>query len=333
MIPLAGIEERSFSDLDEVREHLSKRNRFDLELPLKNVSIDDLGAFRAGKAEGRLTEPAMRGLARQLRIPEGFVRDMPADLFTYTVGRLVRDRDDMVRIHTEDDLVTGIMPGNYLPVRHELVAQWLKGRRSGVHATLSPTYMRVTLPNQESAPVLPGDMYQSGSEIVNHENGLGALEVRQYVLRLVCLNGLVTPQTTASYSRQPHGDDPVSRALEEMARVVNEPQNPTELEKPVRWAADRAVGGDLAKVVRFLAARLEGETTRSALNEINEDSTWYALLNSVTAFARSRPAETRRRYEVIGGLLLGWFMREGRGHAPWRRRPCEHCTRADEIAN
>ena len=49
--------------------------------------------------------------------------------------------------------------------------------------------------------------------------------------------------------------------------------------------------------------------------------------------AESRPSETRRRYEVFGGILLDWFMRQGRGRAPWQRMPCEHCTRADEITN
>jgi len=52
-------------------------------------------------------------------------------------------------------------------------------------------FLRVTLPGLE-APIRVGDMVRAGVEISNSEVGSGALQVRPYILRLVCMNGMVS---------------------------------------------------------------------------------------------------------------------------------------------
>jgi hypothetical protein len=46
---------------------------------------------------------------------------------------------------------------------------------------------------------------------------------------------------------------------------------------------------------------------------------------SITSSARLHSLDMRRGYEVEGGMLLNWFLRQGRGRPPWRRMSCEEC--------
>jgi hypothetical protein len=161
--------------------------------------------------------------------------------------------------------------------------------------------------------------------LINYENGLGPLEARQYLLRLICLNGTVRLTKRASFARAPGGSMPIGRALQKLTAIVHDKPLLPELEKGARWATEQRIGGQFKAAQGFLASRLEGETTRLGLGGVNEDTTWYDFFNRLTSFAQSRPGEMRRRYEVIGGILLDWFVRQGRGRAPWRHFPCEEC--------
>jgi hypothetical protein len=326
MIPLVKTEERAFENLNSLSDFLSSQKRLESEAPLRNISLREDGLFSCGSTEGFLTEPAMKGLLCSTHIPETYGRCIPPDLLTYTVGRLVRDLQDTVRVHAQDNLITAIMPAKYLPVRHRLISESLDKQGVAGRAVLGPNYLRITTLHDEVKTVLPGDEYRPGWELINYENGLGPLEVRQYLLRLICLNGAVAFEEHASFARAPGGSMPIGQALQKLTALVHDKPALPEIEKGARWAVEQRIGDQFKQVGRFLSSRLEGETTRLGLPGTDEDTSWYDLFNRLTSFAQSRPGETRRQYEVIAGILLDWFMRQGRGHAPWRRSPCEHCT-------
>lgn len=98
------------------------------------------------------------------------------------------------------------------------------------------------------------------------------------------------------------------------------------LEKSVKWAARQRIGNEREAVIKYLAQRLNGNTTRLALEEsITADTSWYDLLNNITSSARLHQLGMRRRYEFQGGTLLNWFSTQGRRRAPWHRMSCETC--------
>lgn len=61
-------------------------------------------------------------------------------------------------------------------------------------------YLRATLPRLQ-ADVKVGDTVQAGVEISNSEVGRGALQVRPFILRLACLNGMVSKHSLGVFRR------------------------------------------------------------------------------------------------------------------------------------
>ena len=326
MIPMATIEEQTFNDIQTLADFLRGREQVELEHPIAALSVGEDGLVSTDGYEARLTEPAFRGLCRTMGIPEPFARNMPPDLFTFTTQRLARDNPGSARFHIQNGLMTAVMPSSHLPVRHDLVVRALLGEKQCATAFLGPNYLRLTLMESEELSILPGDFYQHGWELLNYENGLGPLQIRKYLLRLICCNGAVATDDLASFRRGPASKHSIASAMEAVREITLESGVPPKLDQAMQWANQNAVGEDLSRVIAYCAASLEGKTTRIGLAQLSERSTWYDVFNCLTAFGRIQPEETRRRYEVAGGELLSWFIQSGRTWPRWRRPVCSDCT-------
>ena len=179
---------------------------------------------------------------------------------------------------------------------------------------------------------LPGDAFGQGCELVNCESGLAGTQAWRYLVRLICANGMVGFDRAAVFTRGPSSRQPALSSLMSLSRALTEPHEAPQLQSGLIWAADTPIGKHWGRLMNYLPTRLEGVATRIALRDITPSSSWDELLNQVTALGRARPLEIRRRYEMLGGLLLRWCLARGRGQPPWQKLRCEECELSERSA-
>jgi hypothetical protein len=326
MIPLIDIPEQSFSKLEELRDTIASRDRSVHEVPISKISLSESGILHAGGFEGHLTEPALYGLLNTEGVPPEFaVKRCPVDLLVMIVGRIARELNISVLVQTVDGVATSIMPADRQPIRHDMLIDRLGVERPIKEATLGTDCLRITAVNEEARELLPNDKFAFGWELTTGENGWRSTEVWRWVVREICVNGAVGFNRTAIIKRPYNSREPVLVFLQKLVSVVDNAMQSPQLEPAIKWAADRRLNNEHRIVVNYLAQRLEGDTTKLALSETTADTTWYELLNKITSLARIHRLEMRRRYEVEGGMLLSWFLQQGRGQPPWRRMSCDEC--------
>jgi hypothetical protein len=326
MIPLVEIPEQSFDNLQDLRDVVADRGRKVYEEPMKEVCLNEDGMLHAGRLEGRMTKPAFFGLLNTEGIPSDFAVDRcPADLLVTIVKRLACELNIFVVIRTMDDIVTGIMPADRRPIRHDVLIDRLGVTRPIKEATLSADCLRITSETHGPAELLPSDAFGFGWELVNSESGWQSTEVWRWIVREVCTNGAVGFDMAPVFKRSYNSREPVLISLQGLLHMLENEVQPPVLEPALRWAANNRIGGEDKLVVDYMARRLQGDATRTELKNIGVSTTWYDLMNHLTSMARLHSLETRRRYEAEGGMLLNWFLHQGRGRPPWRRISCDEC--------
>jgi len=327
MFALADTEEKSFGSLAELKDHLAGRKKRNYEVPRSKLSLTEDGVLRCDRFEGQLAKSGFTGLLNTYGIPQKFAEEVcPPDLLSTIVQRLSDGNNEPARIQIIDNVVTAVMPSDRLPIGHEVLVNWLDVIGPIKEAVISRSCLRITSLTKECKELLPGDAFGFGWEIVNGEDGWRPTEAQRYVLRLVCTNGQIGFDKTASFRRSPQSREVIAESLEKLGNILTNMPEVEGLEKAVKWAAQQRIGNEREAVIKYLAQRLNGNATRLALEEsITTDTSWYDLLNNITSSARLHQLDMRRRYEFEGGTLLNWFNSQGRRRAPWRRMSCETC--------
>lgn len=325
MIELADVQEKTFSSLAELKDHLASRQKKCYQIPVNKLSLGKGSILRSEKFEAQLAASGLNGLLEMLGIPWRFASKVcPPELVRINIKRLSRDNPKPARIHIVDNVVTAVMPSDRRPIDHADLIDWL-GDQPIQQATINQSSLRITMLTQESKELLVGDTYGFGWELTNNEDGWRSTEAWRYVLRQICSNGLIGPDRTAHFQRSPRSKDNIAESLEKLAVIIDNAAEIEDLTKAVKWASEHQIGDKREDAVKYLAQRLEGTATRLALEPVTSDASWYDLLNNITSSARLHQFDMRRRYEFEGGVLMHWFRSQGRNRVPWRKVTCEQC--------
>ena len=326
MFPLVETKERTFTKMEDLRDMIASEKRQLFEVLNCEMALNQDGRLRAGRFEGPITRSALFGMLNTLGIPVNFVIDVcPIDLVVTIVGRLAREKKIQVVVQAVDGVATAVMPAHRQPINQDVLIDRLGVKRPIQEAILAGQFLRLTFADTAPKELLPNDNFSAGWELTNGEDGWHSTEVWQFVLRQICSNGMVGFDKTAVFRRKHNSREPVLKSLEGLVHIIESTVRPLELEPAIKWAAGKRLGTEHKVVVDYLSQRLEGDATKLALDKITADESWYDLLNAVTSLARFHRLEIRRRHEIEGGVLLNWFLQQGRGQPPWRRVSCDTC--------
>ena len=323
MIPLVDTRECEFGSQEELRTAIAAQHRQDYVAPSSEITLDEDGIVHAGRFAGPLARPALEGLCKTLAIPVEFACGVcPADLLAALVRRLATAQDISLRVQTTDGTATGILPADRQVIRHDMLLDCLGADEPIQYAALSVDVLRISTIQRQAER---GDAFGFGWDVLNNEDGWQGISAHRFLVRMICVNGMVGFDKTASFRRTWNRHQPIGKSLLQLVDIVRCETDIPELETAVKWASDTPVGSEQEPVLQYLARRLEGDVTMRALGEISQDTVWYNLLNHLTNQAKNHHLEMRRRYELEGGLLLRWFFNQGRGRPYWRKPGCATC--------
>ena len=268
-----------------------------------------------------LRQNAFSNLMSRIGVPSEFVRRLPAPLQLANINYMMSEHDDRsaatLRLRGEE--VAAIVSGRYAPldpeelvttirtalVRHGMLDEVrVKGVASGLVDN-----MRLVLPAEQVA-IKVGDVSALGIDITTSSFGKSAIHVAPVIWRLVCSNGMRSPERGTGMSFRHVGD--AQRLRDGVAEAI-----------PSAIVRARGVMKQWARAIDFMvedvAAQIESMRMltipeRSALEKqvmaeehvaaLPERTSVYSLVNAITASAKAAVPARRLEIEAMAGEVL-----------------------------
>jgi len=218
-----------------------------------------------------------------------------------------------------------------LPILHEIP----ECQVLSCQITERKMYIKALAPRIEGEVGL-GDRVQAGIVIENSEVGAGAVRVRPLVYRLICLNGMILPDSgfrahhigaradvsedvykLLSDETKEADDRAILLKVRDVVKAAVDQTNFDEQVARMQETTERSIKGDPVKAVEVLAKKLDlhkGEQS-SVLRHLIEggDLSQWGALNAVTRTAEDiEDYDRATEFEVAGGKVLDLAPREWR---------------------
>ncbi len=264
---------------------------------------------------------AFSNLMARIGAPADFIRRLPAPLQLANINYMMSEHAETsaATLRLRGHEVAAVVSGRYAPldpeellssvrdalVRFDLVRQV---RVRGVATGLIDN-MRLILPG-ESVAVKPGDVSNVGLDISTSSFGRSAIHLSPVVWRLVCTNGLRSPERRGQLSFRHIGDTDRLRAgiAEAIPSALAHARGlMTQWQRAVTFMVE-----DVARQVEEMREltnpernALAAEVKREAQTpELPEHMPLYSLVNALTSTARSAQPARRLELEGLAGELL-----------------------------
>lgn len=321
-------------DFDIAADRFVARHRADGAM--RDMAVMDLRTWGIAPVNDRFTlkplaghEPprelrasAFSNLCTRLGAPAEFIRDkLPAPLQLATLNYLMAqgEKPGTAMLRLRGDEISAIVSEKYAPLDAEQLVETLRSAlvRHGlldsirVRAVASglTDVIRLVLPS-EAVPVKVGDVSFVGLDVSSSSFGKSAIHVRGMVMRLVCTNGLRTPNSIGDLSLRHIGETQRLRdgLTEGVATALTHARGLMD-----HWkSAVKSYITDLASYIDGLRdlSQVEQQSVRSELgakkpSELPARGSVYDLVNAITATAHHvEPARRLELETIAGGVLL-----------------------------
>jgi len=275
-----------------------------------------------------LRATAFSNLMTRVGAPSEFVKRLPAPLSLAVCNYLMAVHDDSssATLRLRGDQVAAVVSGRYAPmdplelldcVRTSLVRFGLLDdvRVRGVASGMVDN-MRLILPNEEVA-LKVGDTSNVGLDISTSSFGRSAIHVSPMVWRLVCTNGLRSPERRGQLSFRHVGDGERLRAAIGEA-IPSALAHARGLMSQWQRAVDFMIHDvkDLIDGMRELSISEkknfeEAIKAEAEVKELPEHMPLYDLVNALTSTARTAAPVRRLELEGLAGDVLARHVGSG----------------------
>jgi hypothetical protein len=315
----------------------TEKLRMDLVNDAAQLIIDDGAMF----TPSHLTH---QQIATGIGIPQRYydkLRNDAPNLFLDNVNHWFHKEPNRRMIRTMETSARAWLSDRYRRIDHEMITEAVfpvimnaggDVQMRSMDVTDDRLYLKAIFPKVEGE-VKVGDVVRGGIVITNSEVGLGALEIRPFIERLVCTNGMVVSDVNGNGAMRRHhvgrtveswleGDYSVlstetmvleDRALISKMRdsVVNaiEQTSFERLLKRMQETSDTMAVQRPVKAVEVLQKAgmfsvMEGESILERLIR-NQDYTQWGMLNAITELANDTESYDRAtELETLGGRIL-----------------------------
>lgn len=268
-----------------------------------------------------LRSTAFSNLMARVGAPVEFIRKLPAPLQLATTNYLLGAHDDTssATLRLRGDEVAAVVSGRYAPmdpeellscVRSSLVRFGLLDdvRVRGVASGLVDN-LRLILPGEETV-LKPGDVSNVGIDISTSSFGRSAIHLSPMIWRLVCTNGLRSPERRGQLSFRHVGDtDRLRAAIAEAipSALAHARGLMTQWQRAVSFMIE-----DVQQLVDSMRELSVGEKKSfeeaikvgAEVKELPEHLPVYDLVNALTSTARSAVPARRLELEALAGEVL-----------------------------
>jgi len=240
-----------------------------------------------------------------------------------------KDADTSYLLRTRKDFLRSFLSSRYKIVNNYDVALTTLQKATTVGAfphrfDVSDTHMRLTylMPNR-TVDLNDGDTHTFGFRVSNSEVGMGAVDVKPFLFRWVCTNGLImgTKEVKQGAMHKVHrgSDLPLgqlsSRTILKQAEVIlSEAEDAIEgclsdemfntWKRQLETANETALADEPVKILKRTKFFTEAESTNILYELAQAQQTVFGMVQSMTATARNMHSDRRHEVETFAGKYL-----------------------------
>jgi hypothetical protein len=287
------------------------QNCFDLEVPVSDLSFENLDAVKIAGEEHCLRTIAQQGMAYRLGIPINYLRKCPPDLQAIQLNHWIKEEKNEDLFFRFDGLeVRAIFTPRYTPVDNIEVMNRLNGlgyeAETQVQCSLDAEFMSLSIPDGSRTFGVNGDNITPGISVSNSEVGLASLTISAFFLRLVCTNGLIAKTNVSNSFRHVS-----TKVLEKFPEVIGEVGGELERKRgQFRLSMESPVAEPYSTIMSFNRQFQVGKPEQDAVDWGFLQEPGETLFHIVNAYTRAAQysglsAESSFRLQRIGGQILG----------------------------
>lgn len=327
-------------DVSEFYAEIKRQNesKKDLIVPATSMRmVEDSFLSIEGEPNREINTLAHGQIAEKLGIPKRYYDEIGEieGLRSINVNALMKHRNQPAFVRTLDNRVRAYLSDRYKPIDNfPLVTEAIlpvTGEFNGLkilsmNITEVKMYLQFVLPVL-AADVKPGDTVYYGVTISNSEVGMGALNIEEFLYRLVCSNGSIGASLIRKYHSgrrinvqdgdyNIYADDTIRADAEayklQIRDILRASLTETNLHRAIEpWKL--AAGIPIEKPIEtvknvtkmFTGALLESETERLLTKlSMSGDMTKFGLANAVTNLAQEAPTDRAYEMEKVGQRII-----------------------------
>lgn len=306
---------RTMITLGEVKNTVEAMSRWnhDEMFDVKDIGINELSVITHREKPYRLLENAQRQLCARLGVPYSYMLKCPEFLQRDNMSYwLPQERNEQLffRLNGADD-VRALFTPRYVPLDNfDVVKRLLEiGYMKDTQAFLriDDGFMSISIPDPESRFVLGNgqDEFMHGINISNSEIGLSSIRIEAWVLRIVCMNGLVARHVTGQFAKR----HVISGLVDGLPVLIEQAkQSRTDTEERLLTTMNTRLFDREQTFERFnrqfgLSPKLQMTVQRASTGE---EETMFDIISTYTRAAHytDLTADESYRLEEVGGIIL-----------------------------
>ena len=305
----------NITTLEQVSDRVNEmsKNCYDKNVTVADISFDNLETVKVGNTQThQLREIAQRSISYRLGIPFQYLRKCPPDIQALNMNYWIEHEknDQLFFRYAGENVIRAIFTPKYKPVDNFEIMERLDslgyGSDTRVQCKLDHEFMLLSIMDGNKAFDINGDKFKPGVSISNSEVGLASLGIAAFVLRLVCLNGLIRKtEIGASYRHVSH------KILDEFPQVLENVSYELGKQKSqFLLSMDSPVDDPLSTINNFNRQFQLKEPERSAVEWAWPHEMGDTMFNIVNTYTRASQfpelsAESSYQLQRVGGNILG----------------------------
>lgn len=309
-------------------------------IDFSQLDITDQGYLQWLGKEEQMTQQAFKALCRRLHIPDPFAKSINWDLLKHNITELTRGSDKQCQIFTRksDGVVVNVANDMFVPLANELFLSELQKLSPTIkRAMISDNMMEIDITqprfgdlDYRDLEIEKGDIIESGFNLNNSPTGHLLTNAKQFLLRLVCTNGMTMPSREGFLKlRNKFGrniDNALDNFLEKLTEMsmnttlienqlksLNRPLNVLEYAKYYKGIQGIIKDEDYTdtsifkvdKDQRLIYLAQDRAYKKGVLSKLEKTNlNGYSVLNNLTDRAKSFEQDQRQKLEAYAGTMI-----------------------------
>tara|TARA_R100000278_G_scaffold77128_1_gene60005 strand:- start:189 stop:1280 length:1092 start_codon:yes stop_codon:yes gene_type:complete len=337
----AAVNTLKSTDYNELKDAVKSDYQYNSHtVDFSQLDITDEGYLQWLGNENQMTQAAFKALCRRLHIPDPFAKQINWDLLKHNITELSRTSDKQCQIFTRksDGVVVNVANDMFIPLANELFLNELQKLSPTIkRGVLSDNLMEIDITqprfgdlDYKDLEIEKGDIIESGFNLNNSPTGHLLTNAKQFLLRLVCTNGMTMPSREGFVKLRNKFGRNIDNALdnflyklgemamntqgiEDQIKSLNRPLNVLEYAKYYKGIQGIIKDEDytdtsifkIDKDQRLIYLAQDRAYKKGVLSKLEKTNlNGYSVLNRLTDKAKSFDQDQRQKLEAYAGQMI-----------------------------
>jgi len=303
-------EEITFTKMEDFFDYYNKRKVQNYSTPSQQLKLVDENNLSINGQKFPLTVTGMNSLLKETGIPESYAYNIcDSKLLKFSVNNILSRSNKLLTMKLINGKFDLISKNINNMIDDKLIVEALSDTIDNIHLVeKSDGFLRVTFLKDFEVEIARGDIIQGGYEILNYENKANGLSFSIFLNRSICQNGQVSSEPIENFSFSSKDNVGLSEIINRLREKISKYQNVLEYISAFKFILNKKVENHLPILEDYLKKFSGKDYYQDNFSDFSEETTWFEVINDITASAKINKMERKRDFEIMAGSLLETFF-------------------------